>query len=74
MKGIAQELKASADQAYCDYAAQMQRPACLGAVHKLRNGTFSLLELDSHVAAATMLGRHQAFAEAALRVTTEQQA
>lgn len=58
------ELKAKADTTYCDYIAQMGRNECLGFDAKLANGTFGRRELTAHTVAATLLGRHQAFAEA----------
>jgi len=41
----------------------MGRIECLGFEAKLKDGTFGRHELTAHTTAATLLGRHQAFAE-----------
>jgi hypothetical protein len=56
-------LREKANQAYCDYIDQMKRPECLGYEQKLKEGKFGRPELDAHVRAGELLGRHRAFAE-----------
>ena len=54
------------DRAYCNYIEQMGRNECLGWKYKVKNGTFGEAELKGHTKAGEMLGRHKAFAEAAI--------
>lgn len=61
---VSEEFKALADLAYCDYSDQMKRPECLGHEVKLKDGSFGQAELDGHIRAAQLYGRHQAFMQA----------
>ena len=58
-------LRELANQAYCDYMEQLKRPVCLGVDAKLKDGTFGKAELEGHVRAGELFGRHRALAEAA---------
>lgn len=57
-------LKAKADNAYCDYIAQMRRSECLGFEQKLKEGKFGNKELEAHTRAGELLGKHRAYAAA----------
>lgn len=57
-------LREAADRAYCDYIDQMRKPECLGYEQKLKEGSFGKAELDAHVRAGELLGRHRALSEA----------
>jgi hypothetical protein len=62
--GERMQFKAKAEKAYCDALAQLRRTECLGWEAKIKSGTFGKAELDAHVKAGKLLGRHEAFAEA----------
>ena len=64
MSKITEVLKSRSDNAYCDFIAQMRRDECLGSEFKMEHGKFGPLQLKAHIAAYTLLGRHQAFTEA----------
>jgi hypothetical protein len=64
------ELRGIADNAYCDYIAQMKRDLCLGWEQKVKEGVFGKAEIDAHIEAAVQLGRHYGLAEAARDLRT----
>lgn len=58
------ELRELSRRAYCEYIAQCQREESRGFERKLKDGEFGKAELDAHMRAGELLGRHRAFAEA----------
>jgi len=63
-EGLAADLKASADRAYCDMIDQARRVECLGWEAKVKSGSFGKPEFDAHVKRGELYGKHLAFHEA----------
>jgi len=57
-------LQAEANKAYCDYIEQLKHPECQGEDAKFAHGSFGKAELNAHVRAGALLGRHRAFTNA----------
>lgn len=73
VEALAQRLRTRADNAYCDMIDVSRRDESLGWEIKVERGTFGRPELDAHVKAGQLLGRHRALHEAAKLVEEELQ-
>ena len=58
-------LSEASSEAYLKYSGQARRSECLGWKQKVESGVFGKKELEAHVELGRLLGKHQAFAEAA---------
>lgn len=66
-------LKAKADNAYCAYIETMRSVPCLGWEAKVRTGEFGRIEMTTHAKANVLLGRHEAYANAAKSAEAREQ-
>ena len=63
MDKLIERMQARCDNAYSDYISQCSRPECLGWEAKIDHGNFGHNELQAHMKAGELLGRHRAFAD-----------
>lgn len=71
IKALIERLRARGDNAYCDMIGVARKDESLGWEIKVERGTFGRPELDAHVKAGELLGRHRALYEAAALVEDE---
>lgn len=64
-------LRARADNAYVDMIGVARRDESLGWEIKVEKGLFGRAELEAHVKAGELLGRHRALHEAAKLIEEE---